>query len=189
VTVVGVGSTRGPKVEAVRRALAGLAHLPGRLGRSEVVARDVGDVAPSMPVSLGELLEGSRRRAHRVLEVLRDEGRPADLGVGLEGGLEVRQDDGARRGFLMAWAYVTDGRRGVHGCGGALELPERLVAEVVDGGVELSQAIDAFSGRLDVRSGEGAWGILTLGVLDRARSFETALLNGFAPFYNPEAYS
>jgi non-canonical (house-cleaning) NTP pyrophosphatase len=187
--VIAVGSTRGPKLTAVRRVLAGLAPLHAELAAASVVPLDLGVVAPSMPLSLSDLLEGSRRRAVGALEAVQAAGGSVDLGIGLEGGLDVRSEaDGARKGFLMSWAFVTDGRRGVHGCGGALEVPARLLDEVVDRGTELSAAIDAWSGESDVRSRQGAWGVLTRGVVDRTRSFEIALANALAPFYNHEAY-
>jgi inosine/xanthosine triphosphatase len=187
--LVALGSTRAPKVEAVRRVLAALsAHSPS-LSSAELASRDVEHGAPAMPLTLDHLLEGSRRRAGEALAALRREGRVADLGVGLEGGLEVREGGGARRGLLMSWAYVTDGRRGAHGCGGAIEVPAPVLRRVVEEGVELSVVIDALVARDDTRSREGAWGVLTGGLLDRTRSFELALLNAMAPFYNPETYA
>jgi inosine/xanthosine triphosphatase len=183
--LVVLGSTRPPKLEAVARALSALSALAPELSRAEVVARDVGEAAPAMPLSLDALQEGARRRAARALELARAEGREAGLGVGLEGGLSV-QGDG--RAFLMSWAYVTDGSRGAWGCGGAIEVPARLARAVVDDGMELGQAADALAGEVDVRSRQGTWGVLTRGLLDRARSFELALLNALAPFFNPEAY-
>jgi len=186
--IVGVGSLRGPKLTAVERALRRLAPVDARLAAARVVGRDVGEVAPAMPLSVAELLEGARSRAERVLELLAAEHCRAGLGVGLEGGLEILHEDGTRRGFLMGWAYVTDGSRGAHGCGGALELPSRIVEEVVDDDVELGVAIDHFSGESDVRSGQGAWGILTRGLVERSDSFEVAVLNALAPFYNTAHY-
>jgi len=187
--IVAVGSARGPKVDAVRRALARLGSLNDAFARAEVVAREVGAAAPAMPLTVEELLEGSRSRAFLVREILATEGIRPDLAVGLEGGLEVRHEAGpSRRAFLMAWAYVTDGDRGAHGCGGALPLPDRLLAEVVDQGIELATAVDAFAGEEDIRSRQGAWGILTRGLLERSGTFEIALLNAMAPFYNPEHY-
>jgi len=186
---VAVGSTRGPKVEAVRRVLATLAARHPALAAAEVEARDVDHGAPPMPLTVGALLDGAARRARTALAALRAEGRPADLGVGMEGGLEVRTDAGGRRAFLMSWAYVCDGARGAHGCGGAIELPPALLGPVLDQGQELSQAVDALVRGSDVRSREGAWGVLTGGLLDRTRSFELALLNAWAPFFNPEVYA
>lgn len=186
--LIAVGSTRGPKVEAVRRALAIIGDRISGLAAAEVVALDVVD-APPMPLAVDEMLDGARSRAHLALEALQTQGRQGAFGIGLEGGIDLRRADPlARRGFLMSWAYVTDGRRGAHGCGGGIEVPTALLDRVVDDGVELGQAVDDFAKDLDVRSKQGAWGVLSDGLFDRQRSFELALLNAFAPFYNPEAY-
>ena len=184
-----LGSTRAPKVEAVRRVLAALVPHQPALSGAEIASRDVAHDTPSMPLTLDHLLDGARRRAEQALFALEREGRAADLGVGLEGGLDLRQDAGRRRGYLMSWAYVTDGRRGAHGCGGAIEVPPKVVDRVVEEGVELSSVIDALVAREDTRSREGAWGVLTRGLLDRTRSFELALLNAMAPFYNEGIYA
>jgi non-canonical (house-cleaning) NTP pyrophosphatase len=186
---VAVGSTRAPKVEAVRRVLATLAPVVEPLRGATVTALDLGGMAPAMPLSLQELLDGARLRAEKVLERMRAEGEPADLGVGLEGGLDLRHEGASRRAFLMSWAYVTDGRRGAHGCGGAIELPDSLVGAVVDHGRELGGAADQMAGEEDVRSRQGTWGVLTRGLVDRTHSFELALLNALAPFYNAERYA
>jgi non-canonical (house-cleaning) NTP pyrophosphatase len=187
--LVVVGSLRGPKLEAVRRALARLAGLAPELAAADVEGCDVGSMAPEMPLSLEVLLAGSRARAHRALELAREQSRPALLGVGLEGGLEVRGEGRERRAFLMSWAYASDGRSGSYGCGGAVELPPALVEAVVDGGLELGPAMDAFAGERDVRSRQGAWGVLTRETVDRAASFETAVLGAMARFYNPAAWA
>ena len=187
--LVALGSTRAPKVEALRRVLAAAAAHEPRLGGAELAARDVEHDTPAMPLSLHHLLEGSRQRADRALQALREEGRTADLGVGLEGGLELREEPGGRRAFLMSWAYVTDGRQGAFGCGGAVEVPASVVGRVVDEGLELSVVIDALVAQDDTRSRQGAWGVLTRGLLDRTRSFEVALVNAMAPFYNQGIYA
>jgi inosine/xanthosine triphosphatase len=187
--ILAVGSTRGPKVEAVRRVLAQLTDRAGDLARAEVVAVDGTGGLPPMPLSLDELLDGARSRAHLAIEALEAEGRKADIAVGLEGGIDLRRSDPhGRRGFLMSWAYVTDGKRGAHGCGGAIEVPRSLLDRVVTDGVELAEAVDAFAREHDVRSRQGAWGVLSGGLFDRTRSFEIALINAFAPFYNAGAY-
>jgi len=186
--IIAVGSTRGPKVEAVRRVLPALATVVPAFARAEVVPFDASAATPPMPLSVDELLEGARVRAQLALESLAASGRRADYAIGLEGGIDLRRTMPSNRGFLMSWAYVTDGRRGAHGCGGAIEVPSALLEEVVDKGIELSEAIDALSGQDDVRSRQGAWGILTSGLFDRTRSFEIALVNAFAPFISPGVY-
>lgn len=186
--IIVVGSTRGPKVEAVRRVLGALASVAPEFGGAEVVPFDASFGAPPMPLSLDEMLEGARGRAQLAFESSAAGGRRADFAVGLEGGIDLRRTAPSNRGFLMSWAYVMDGRRGAHGCGGAVEVPSGLLEAVVDRGIELSEAMDALSGERGVRDRQGAWGILTRGLLDRTGSFETALLNAFAPFYNAESY-
>lgn len=186
--IVALGSTRKPKLEAVHGALARLSGLAPALAGAQVVARDASTVSPRMPLSREELLHGARTRAEHVVQLLGEEGLRADLALGLEGGVEVEADDGERRAFLTCWAYATDGRRGAFGCGGGVELPPALAAAVIDRGEELGTAIDAFAGAHDVRSGSGAWGVLTLGAMDRRAAFEVALIAALAPFYNAVAY-
>jgi inosine/xanthosine triphosphatase len=186
--VVGVGSTRAPKVAAVCRALARLADIHPALAASEVVPRDVGAVAPDMPLSIEEMLEGARARAEAALRIVAAEVAGPVVGIGLEGGIHVQGSGGSRRGYLMSWAYVTDGERGAHGCGGGVEVPRGILESVVDGGVELSRAIDRYAGEADVRSRQGAWGVLTLGLVERTESFTLATLNALAPLFNPGAY-
>jgi len=187
--IVAVGSTRGPKVEAVRRVLAQLGDRASDLAGAEIVALDVTPDAPPMPLSLDELLDGARSRAHLAIEALEAQHRKADFAIGLEGGIDLRRADPlGRRGFLMSWAYVTDGRRAAHGCGGAIEVPRSLLDRVVTDGIELAEAVDAFAREHDVRSRQWAWGVLSGGLFDRTRSFEIALINALAPFYNGGAY-
>jgi len=172
----------------VCRALARLAELHPALAGAEVVPRDVGALAPAMPLSLDVMLEGARARAEAALRLVVAEVVGPVVGIGLEGGIDVRGHAEARRGYLMSWAYVTDGRRGSHGCGGALEVPRAILESVVDHGVELSVAIDRFAGEADVRSRQGAWGVLTRGLVERTESFALATINALAPFYNSGAY-
>ncbi len=186
--ILAVGSNRQPKLEAVHRVVARLARFAPALSSADVVARDVGGVAPRMPLSLQQLLDGARNRAVRVLELLAGEGRKADIAIGLEGGLEIADAPEGRRAFLTCWAYATDGRRGSFGCGGAIELPAVLAEAVINRGEELGDAVDAYSGSMNVRSGAGAWGLLTRGAMDRSAAFEIALVNALAPFYNGDAY-
>jgi non-canonical (house-cleaning) NTP pyrophosphatase len=52
----------------------------------------------------------------------------------------------------------------------------------------IQRVIDGVAGQTDVRSRQGAWGVLSKGLLTRAMSFETALVAAFAPFYNARLY-
>jgi len=68
---------------------------------------------------------------------------------------------------------------------GTIPLPQAIIREVVERGRSLAEVIDQLSGKQDVRSSEGTWGILTGGRLTREAVFQRAILNAFAPFYSP----
>ena len=188
--VVAVGSTRRPKLDAVRDALDALAPKwtpPG--ARFEIVGREVASGVRETPISRAESMEGARHRGDALLRIAREEKLPWQIFVGLEGGLDVIEENGRRAVFLSSWAYVTDGAgRGAFGQSGAIELPDALAAEVLDRGVSLGVAIDAFAARSGVRDAEGAWGVLSAGLITRRDSFRIGVINAFAPFFNFEMY-
>lgn len=91
--------------------------------------------------------------------------------------------------FLENWAYVTDGSgRGAFGQSGAILIPDALAKRVVDEGVELADAIDAFAGQQGIRDQQGAWGVLSRNLITRQDAFRTAVINAFAPFFNAALY-
>jgi non-canonical (house-cleaning) NTP pyrophosphatase len=60
---------------------------------------------------------------------------------------------------------------------------------VIEGRTELGLVIDKVAGIQDVRSRQGAWGILSRDLVTRSMSFEVALIAAFAPFYNRKLYA
>ena len=191
--IVAIGSTRGPKVEAVRRALSILKErFPGFLRDDlRLIARTVSSGTASTPLSTAELMEGARTRGQALFETLSEEGTVPALAIGLEGGL--RSETAAGRDepvvSLEAWAYVTDGVNGFFGSGGCLPLPEELVLAVVDRGEDLGPATDKFYGQQDVAGRQGTFGVLTAELVTREEAFVRALLHALAPFYNASAYA
>jgi non-canonical (house-cleaning) NTP pyrophosphatase len=113
---------------------------------------------------------------------------PWNYFVGLEGGLDVIQENGGRRVFLESWAYVSNGARGFFGRSGSIEVAEAIAGEVVNRGVELSVAIDRFAGEAGIRDAQGAWGVLSGNLISRQDSFRIAVIAAFAPFYNAKMY-
>jgi non-canonical (house-cleaning) NTP pyrophosphatase len=71
----------------------------------------------------------------------------------------------------------------------SIGVPPAIVKNVIEGKRELGLVIDEVAGARDVRSRQGAWGVLSRDLLTRSMSFEAALIAAFAPFYNPELYS
>ncbi len=124
----------------------------------------------------------------RVREILVGQKLDADLYVGLEGGFHSISIDGEWHTFLRGWAFVTDGERDSFGMSPSISVPEAIVKSVIGGKRELGIVIDALAGARDVRSRQGAWGVLSRDLLTRAMSFEAALIAAFAPFYNWQLY-
>jgi non-canonical (house-cleaning) NTP pyrophosphatase len=188
--LVAVGSTRRPKLDAVRAALDILGPKLAPHARFEIVGREVDSGVRETPVGHAESMLGARHRAEALARIAREENLAWQYFVGLEGGLEVVEDRGRRTVFLASWAYVADASgRGAFGQSGAIQLPGALAAEVIDNRVSLSAAIDAFAARRGIRDAEGAWGVLTAGLISRRDSFRFALINAFALFYNASMYA
>jgi non-canonical (house-cleaning) NTP pyrophosphatase len=192
--IVAVGSTRRPKLEAVREALAILGPSLHENAQFDIAGVEVPSGVRHTPLSREDLMTGARQRAESLVRIAREKNEPWKYFVGLEGGIDVVRENalenGARHVFLESWAYVTDGAdRGAFGQSGAVLLPEPLARRVVDEGVELSQAIDAFAGGRGIRDAQGAWGILTLNMITRQDAFRVAIINAFAPFFNRALYA
>lgn len=190
--IIAVGSTRGPKLDAVRDALKEFACLLAPGDQFEVMGFDVDSGVRHTPLCSADSMRGAQQRAHALMNMSATQHERYSYYVGLEGGLEVLSSPEAqsgpkfprRRVLLESWAYVTDGLRGHFGRSGGIELPEALAREVLDGGVELAAAIDKFSGRAGIRDGQGAWGVVSGNLITRREAFRVALVAAFAPFYN-----
>jgi inosine/xanthosine triphosphatase len=185
---IAVGSTRLPKVNAVREAVSSFGALLDATAQFDVQGCEVESGVSHTPVSREELMQGARQRAEALATELSSTGQAADFFVGVEGGLDVVIEGGSRRVFLESWAYVTDGRTSHFGCSGSIEIPEELAKEVLDKGVELSEAIDAYAGAVGIRDGKGTWGVLSGNLISRQDSFRIAVVTAFAPFYNARMY-
>ena len=201
---IAVGSTRRPKLNAVWEAVSVFGPTLNGNAQFEVVGVEVPSGVRHTPLSREDMMTGARRRAESLAKIAREKNEPWKFFVGLEGGLDVVQDAGeaansasarsgsksARRVFLESWAYVADlDGRGAFGRSGSVELPAALVARVVDEGVELSLAIDAFAGAQGIRDAQGAWGVLSRNMITRQDAFRTAVIAAFAPFFNRALYA
>jgi inosine/xanthosine triphosphatase len=170
---IAVGSRNPVKIDAVRATI-------GRVWPSaQVEAIAVRSGVSSMPLSDDECILGALTRA-----VEGQAAMDADLGIGLEGGVQpTRYGD-----FLIGWvAVVDDGGRQSLASATRIQLPEEL-AKVVRTGRELGLVMDELTGRHGTKQAEGAVGILTRNLITRQESFETAIAYALAPWLNPELY-
>jgi len=186
--IIALGSDRAAKIMAVRAAVARVASVDARWNEATITARSVETNVPAMPVTDWELMHGARARAENVRAQLEKEGLSAQVYVGLEGGFHSLSVGDEWHTFLRGWAYATDGERGYFGAGPSVTVPTSIADMVIDGGRELGVVIDEVANERDVRSRQGAWGVLSRDLLTRSMSFESALIAAFAPFYNPGLY-
>lgn len=186
---VAVGSTRRPKLNAVWEALSVFGPSLDPNAQFEVVGVEVPSGVNHTPLTRAEIMAGAQQRAEALTQMARERKEDWRYFVGLEGGLDVIEQNGRRLVFLENWAYVADtAGRSAYGQSGSLSIPAPLAAEVLDRGVELAAAIDAYAGGHGIRDAQGAWGILTRNLITRQDAFRVAVINAFAPFFNAALY-
>lgn len=170
---IAVGSTNPVKVEAVRVMVRRV------WPEAEVVALDVPSGVRAMPMTDQETLAGARSRAQAARQAAL-----ADLGVGLEGGVNPEPFGLA----LHGWAVVVDGN-GREGIGGGARLPlPPAIAQRVLAGKELGSVMDDILGDHNVKQKGGAVGALTAGLVLRQETFAIAVAYALSPFIVPELH-
>lgn len=170
---IAVGSTNPVKVAAVR-AMA-LRRWPD----AEIIAVAAPSGVTAMPLSDAESLTGARNRA-----IAAREQAAADLGIGLEGGVNP-EPIGL---VLHGWVVVVDGN-GREGIGGAGRLPlPPAIAWCVLRGEELGPVMDDILGETEVRQKGGAVGALTAGLVMRQEAFALGVAYALSPFVAPQLY-
>ncbi|MEW6505758.1 MAG: inosine/xanthosine triphosphatase [Chloroflexota bacterium] len=145
----------------------------------EVQAVNVPSGVSHQPMSDAETLQGALNRAGAArLAVPR-----ADFWAGVEGGVE-QQKDGLS---AFAWVVILSPDRCGKARSATFDLPPAL-AEMIQQGVELGEADDRLFGRQNSKQQNGAVGLLTGDVIDRARYYEQAVVLALIPFKNPHLY-
>ncbi len=133
----------------------------------------------SQPRGNRETLRDASYRAERAAVLVPD----ADYWVGVEGGIEEQDSEMA----AFAWIVIRSKDRMGKGRTGAFDLPQ-AVAELVRQGKELGEADDIVFGLSNSKQANGAIGILTGDVIDRAQLYEHAVILALIPFKNPLLY-
>lgn len=131
------------------------------------------------PMSDAETLLGAMNRARSALEATPN----ADYSAGVEGGCE--EIDGQLHAF--AWVVILSREHpDIVGKSrtATFILPEE-VASLVRQGVELGHADDQVFGRSNSKQQNGAVGLLTDDLIDRAAYYEHAVILALIPFKNP----
>lgn len=171
-----IASHNPVKILAARRAFERM--FPGQ--EFEISSAGVPSGVSHQPFTSAETRQGALNRARGAAHA-----HPAaDFWVGIEGGVE--EDDGHLAAF--AWvAVLSQSQEGLSRTG-TFYLPP-AVAELVRGGKELGEADDIVFQRSNSKQEQGAVGLLSGGVVDRAGLYEHAAILALLPFRNPELYS
>lgn len=188
---IAIGSTRKPKVDAVKSAMARITKIlelaPLRIS---FLPREVESGIANTPLSLTEMMAGAFNRAENLKSLLAEEGNTADYYIGLEGGLfRTKIDDRGENFYLQSWVYVTNGAQGFFGSSAAVQIPHKVTGEFQGRDFELADIMDRLGKVKNNRDKGGAFALLTKGLLTRQAIFESAVLAAMAPYYNPEIYS
>ncbi len=156
----------------------------------EVVRLSVPSGVSDQPMTDAETLLGATNRIDAVSEAEPS----ADFWIGIEGGI-AEEEIGTGEGIskddtemtALAWVVV----RSKTGFGksrtGTFVLPPD-VARLVRQGKELGEADDIVFGRSNSKQAEGAVGLLTGGVVDRAQLYEQSVVLALIPFRNRTMY-
>jgi len=175
---IAVGTQNAAKLKAVQLAIDQLKTLPSWPAGANTIKIEpvkVASAVSAQPMSDDETMRGAIARARAALDAT----PAATFGIGLEGGVQEICGRWLECGFI-AVVERASGRVGL-GTSARYELSAKIVARLQQG-EELSQVIDDLSGQDDVRSSQGAMGILTMGLLPRDVCYAQGVIFAFAPF-------
>ena len=151
--------------------------FPDELFTIQVVS--VPSDVPDQPRSDQETLTGAANRARSAAGLVPQ----ADYWVGIEGGIA---DEGGEMA-AFAWVFILSSTQMGKSRTGTFFLPS-AVAELVRQGKELGQADDIVFQTENSKQENGAVGLLTGNLMDRAGLYEQAVLLALIPFRNPMLY-
>ena len=131
------------------------------------------------PMTDHETLMGAKNRAKNAKVSFPD----ADYWIGIEGGID--EAFGTMEAF--AWIYILGKEMTGKARTASFDLPQKI-QELIHQGVELGVADDMVFNRSNSKQGNGAVGILTKDLIDRARYYEPAVVLALIPFINRDLY-
>lgn len=170
-----IGSKNPVKIRAVKIGFAKM--FPNE--QFEFTGISVSSNVADQPMNDKETLSGALNRVTNTAAKVKD----ADYVVGLEGGIEVVE------GELMAyaWIVVQSGNKFGKSRTATFFLPKE-VAKLIENGKELGEADDIVFRQKDSKRQNGAVGILTGNVVDRANLYAEAVALSLIPFRNESLF-
>jgi inosine/xanthosine triphosphatase len=176
VKIVVIASNNPVKIRAVQGGFQRM--FPGAHFEFQTIAVPSG--VSVQPATDRETLLGATNRAVNAASKIPN----ADFWVGVEGGIEADGDEVTAFAWVVVKSPLILGKARTS----AFYLPTKVV-ELIRQGKELGDADDIVFGRMNSKQENGAIGILTGDVIDRAQAYEMAVILALVPFKNPDLYS
>ena len=195
--IISVGSKNPVKVNAV-------ANVVKRIWPdAEVIGVDVPSGISEQPRTDEEAIIGAENRAIAAMKQANvdlsrgaesgkdtdlsmnvDLNKSVDLSIGIEGHIK----ETSHGMFVSGWVVAVDknGKKGL-GSGGYMLLPEKIAAEIRNGG-ELGPTADKILGFTNIKQNQGVVGVLTNGMIDRTLASEKNIIFALSRFITPEHY-
>lgn len=172
-----IASTNPVKIEATRVGFQQMFPEQEFNFKGESAPSEVSD----QPMTDEETLTGANNRVKNLVQIVPN----ADYWVGIEGGLQVREQGEME---ASAWVVIRD-RNGVVGKSrtATFFLPTEM-ARLVAEGMELGDADDIVFGQTNSKQKNGTVGNLTGDVVTRSSYYADAIVLALIPFKNPNLY-
>ncbi|MFD1706799.1 DUF84 family protein [Siminovitchia sediminis] len=155
--IVAIGSKNKAKIKAVEQTF-----LDVKIEAS-LLSVDSPSGVSEQPFSDEETMKGAANRAEHCLTQVHEAG----LAIGLEGGV-TETPFGL---YLCNWGAIAErGRETLFAGGARIRLPDEI-AHRLKAGEELGPVMDDYMNAREIRHTEGAVGVLTNGLVDRAAMF------------------
>jgi inosine/xanthosine triphosphatase len=166
-----VASKNPIKIQAVQKAFEQVFQVP-MVFEGFSVPSGVSD----QPMTDAETFKGALNR----LKVLKESVKDADYWVGLEGGIIVH---GPTEYEAMAWIVIMKDEKISKSRTASFYLPLETI-KLIDQGLELGAADEQLHGVHNSKQSQGTTGILTKGLLNRAKYYEQSVILALIPFIN-----
>jgi inosine/xanthosine triphosphatase len=174
--LIAIGTTNEAKIRALCNALKAIGETLQNDRFKDCIVRGIkcDSQVANQPLCEQDTQKGAMNRAIQALHDCTE----AEFGVGIESGLQNIND----RWFESGWIVVVN-RHGKMGFGSSNRYEIRpVLMELIQRGLELSEAVQQITGLKEVKSTLGMSGVITNGIVNRDDSYRDAILFAFAPF-------
>ncbi|KUK79418.1 MAG: NTPase [Microgenomates bacterium 39_7] len=184
--IVFVGSTNPVKINATKKALS------PRFQKNKVIGLSVSSKVGDQPMSDKETRQGAINRATSALSLgvknLKSEEKKLAsskilLGVGLEGGVTLEEDENKKKMWETVWVAVIDQEGNLYLANGGRFLVPKFLADQILEGAEMGPALSKYFNGRSVKTQEGLVGVMTNKYVDRTQMYTAIVRLAIGQWY------